>query len=73
MSAIFKILHEPPILHGFARTNWRQIDLRSALKRNGTTVSVWTIRRAIRARKYQWRKAKVVLRTPANLTAPISG
>jgi DDE superfamily endonuclease len=60
-SAIFKILHEPPKLHGFARTNWRQIDLRSALKRNGTAVSVWTIRRAIRASKYQWRKAKVVL------------
>jgi hypothetical protein len=60
-SAIFKILHEPPELHDFPRTNWRQIDLKNALEKNGTTVSIWTIRRAIRASKYQWRKAKVVL------------
>ena len=35
--------------------------MKNALERNGTTVSIWTIRRAIRANKYQWRKAKVVL------------
>jgi hypothetical protein len=60
-SSIFKILHEPPELHGFPRTNWRQIDLKNALKNNGTNVSLWTIRRTIRASKYQWRKAKIVL------------
>jgi hypothetical protein len=60
-SAIFKILHEPPELHNFPRTNWRQIDLKKALAKNGTTVSIWTIRRAIRASRFQWRKAKVVL------------
>jgi hypothetical protein len=60
-SAVFKTLHEPPELYGFPRTNWRQIDLKKALEKNGTIVSIWTIRRAIRARKYQWRKAKVVL------------
>jgi hypothetical protein len=60
-SAIFKTLHEPPELHNFPRTNWRQSDLKNALERNGITVSIWTIRRAIRASRYQWRKAKVVL------------
>ena len=60
-SAIFKTLHEPPGLHGFHRTNWRQVDLYAALKNIGIHVSIWTIRRAIRANKYQWRKAKVVL------------
>jgi DDE superfamily endonuclease len=60
-SAIFKILHEPPELHGFHRTNWRQVDLYAALKNIGLHVSIWTIRRAIRANRYQWRKAKVVL------------
>jgi hypothetical protein len=60
-SAIFKTLHEPPELHGFHRTNWRQVDLYAALNNIGIHVSIWTIRRAIRANKYQWRKAKVVL------------
>jgi hypothetical protein len=60
-SVVFKTLHEPPGLHGFHRTNWRQIDLHAALKNIGTHVSIWTIRRMIRARSYQWRKAKIVL------------
>jgi hypothetical protein len=59
--AIFKTLHEPPKLHGFPRTNWRQVDLKQALEGKGIRTSAWTIRRAIRAAKYQWRKAKVVL------------
>jgi hypothetical protein len=60
-SVIFKILHEPPELYGFHRTNSRQVDLYAALKNIGTRVSIWTIRRAIRANGYQWRKAKKVL------------
>jgi hypothetical protein len=60
-SVVFKILHEPPKLHGFHRTNWRQVDLHAALKNIGTRVSIWTIRRVIRARSYQWRRAKIVL------------
>jgi hypothetical protein len=60
-SAIFKVLHEPPELHGFHRANWRQVDLYVALKRIGAPASIWTIRRTIRANKYQWRKAKIVL------------
>jgi len=60
-AAVFKTLHEPPRLHGFPRTNWRQADLKRALEGKGISISVWTIRRAIRAAKYQWRKAKVVL------------
>jgi hypothetical protein len=34
-SAIFKILHEPPELHEFPRTNWRQIDLKTRWKGMG--------------------------------------
>jgi hypothetical protein len=60
-AVVFKTLHEPPQLHGFHRTNWRQIDLYAALKNVGVPVSIWTIRRVIRARSYQWRKAKIVL------------
>jgi hypothetical protein len=58
---IFRILNEPPALHAFPRTNWRQVDLKTALARNGVRLSLWTIRRVIRAGQYQWRKAKVVL------------
>ena len=58
---IFKVLHEPPILHGFPRTNWRAVDLKRALQNQGFRTSLWTIRRIVRAAKYQWRKAKVVL------------
>lgn len=60
-SVVFKTLHEPPGVHGFHRTNWRQIDIRAALKNTGTHVSIWTIRRVIRARGYQLQKAKLVL------------
>jgi hypothetical protein len=60
-TVVFKALHEPPELHGFHRTNWRQVDLYAALKAAGTPVSIWTIRRVIRANRYQWRKAKIVL------------
>lgn len=59
--AIFKVLHEPPTLHGFPRTNWRSVDLKQALQTQGLKTSLWTIRRIIRAAKYQWRKAKIVL------------
>jgi transposase len=59
--AIFKVLHEPPTLHGFPRTNWRAVDLKQALQTQGLRTSLWTIRRIIRAAKYQWRKAKIVL------------
>ncbi|WP_262270467.1 IS630 family transposase [Microvirga yunnanensis] len=58
---IFKVLHEPPVLHGFPRTNWRAVDLKQALQTQGLRTSLWTIRRIIRAAKYQWRKAKIVL------------
>jgi hypothetical protein len=34
---------------------------RTALKNIGAPASIWTIRRTIRANKYQWRKAKLVL------------
>jgi hypothetical protein len=38
--AIFKILHEPPALHGFPRTNWHQPDLKITLARKGVYVSL---------------------------------
>ena len=59
---IFKILHEPPELHGFHRTNRRQIDLYAALKNTvSPSFPSGTICRVIRANRYQWRKAKIVL------------
>jgi hypothetical protein len=45
----------------FIELNWRQVDLYTALKKIGISVSIWTIRRAIRANGYKWRQAKKVL------------
>jgi hypothetical protein len=59
--AVFKVLHSPPSSYGFARTNWRAVDLKAAMKTEGVVTSLWTIRRAIRAAGYRWRKARVVL------------
>ena len=59
--AIFKPPSTSPTLHGFPRTNWRAVDLKQALQTQGLRTSLWTIRRIIRAAKYQWRKAKIVL------------
>jgi transposase len=59
--ALFKVLHCPPPSYGFARTNWRAIDLKAAMGTEGVVTSLWTIRRAIRQAGYRWKKAKVSL------------
>ena len=60
-AALFKVLHYPPSSYGFARTNWRAIDLKAAMATEGVVTSLWTIRRAIRQAGYRWKKAKVSL------------
>jgi len=60
-AALFKVLHSPPSSYGFARTNWRAIDLKAAMATEGVVTSLWTIRRAIRQAGYRWKKAKVSL------------
>jgi len=57
-AALFKVLHCPPASYGFARTNWRAIDLKAAMTTEGVVTSLWTIRRAIRRAGYRWKKAK---------------
>jgi hypothetical protein len=58
---LFKVLHSPPRTYGFARTNWRAIDLKKAVQTEGITTSLWTIRQIVRKEGYRWRKAKVSL------------
>jgi hypothetical protein len=58
---LFKVLHTPPTSYGFSRTNWRAVDLKSAMQTEGVTTSLWTIRNIIRNEGYLWRKAKVSL------------
>jgi transposase len=60
-AALFKVLHCPPSSYGFARTNWRAIDLKAAMATEGVVTSLWTIRRAVRQAGYRWKKAKVSL------------
>jgi len=60
-AALFKVLHSPPSSYGFARTNWRAVDLKTAMKTEGVITSLWTIRHAIRQAGYRWRKARVTL------------
>ena len=43
------------------RTQAFGVCVHAALKNSGIRVSIWTIRRAIRASSYQWRQAKIVL------------
>ena len=60
-AVLFKVLHTPPTSYGFARTNWRAVDLKSAMQSEGTTTSLWTIRHIIRNEGYRWRKARISL------------
>jgi transposase len=60
-AVLFKVLHSPPSSYGFARTNWRAVDLKTAMTTEGMITSLWTIRRAIRQAGYRWKKARVTL------------
>jgi hypothetical protein len=60
-AVLFKVLHAPPTSYGFSRTNWRAVDLKSAMQSEGATTSLWTMRQIIRNEGYRWRKARVSL------------
>jgi transposase len=60
-AVLFKTLHTPPTSYDFSRTNWRAIDLKSAMQKEGVITSLWTIRNMIRSEGYHWRKAKISL------------
>jgi transposase len=56
--AVFKVLHAPPASYGFNRTTWKMVDLKSALREQGVTLSVGSIRKVIRSAGFRFRKAK---------------
>jgi transposase len=60
-ATLFKVLHSPPTCYGFSRTNWRAVDLKSAMQTEGVITSLWTIRQIVRKEGYHWRKARVSL------------
>src|SRR5262249_26254335 len=60
-SAVFRLLHEPPTVHGINRTSWTMPLLSKILKDSGKQVGPALIRKMIKAAGYKWRKAKVVL------------
>jgi transposase len=60
-SEFFSLLHSPPSEHNINRTSWILNDLKKCLCQKGIHVSRDVIREMIRAAKYKWRKAKIVL------------
>jgi transposase len=60
-SAVFRLLHEPPTVHGINRTSWTMPLLSKILKDSGKQVGPALIGKMIKAAGYKWRKAKVVL------------
>ena len=59
--AVFKMLHSPPMSFGFNRTNWRALDLQTALAKAGVKVGRHAIRAIIKNAGYRWFKARKVL------------
>lgn len=59
--ALFRILHSPPLAHGFNRTTWREKDLACAMARNGLPIGENRIGTIIRNAGYRFRKARKVL------------
>jgi transposase len=60
-SAVFSLLHSPPLAHDMNRTSWKLSDLKKCLSQEGLHVSRDVIREIIEAAGYRWRKAKKVL------------
>jgi transposase len=60
-NAVFRLLHEPPTVHGINRTSWTIPLLSKILKDSGKQVGPALIGKMIKAAGYKWRKAKVVL------------
>lgn len=59
--AVFRLLHEPPSMHGINRTSWIMRDLRCALAGQGHEACQQVISRIINDAGWRWRKARVVL------------
>jgi transposase len=60
-AAIFSVLHEPPINHGFNRTGWIMADLCGVLAKIGKPACAGVVRIITKAAGYKWRKARIVL------------
>ena len=58
---VFKILHEPPSLHGINRTTWKMDDIHRIMSERDLPIALVNIRKIIRNAGYQVRKAKKVL------------
>ncbi|MCP4368122.1 MAG: hypothetical protein GY797_08465, partial [Deltaproteobacteria bacterium] len=58
---VFKILHEPPSLHGINRTTWKMEDIHHIMLERGLPIALVNIRKIIRNAGYHVRKAKKVL------------
>ena len=58
---VFKILHEPPSLHGINRTTWKMDDIHRIMSERDLPIALVNIRKIIRNAGYQVRKAKKIL------------
>ena len=59
--AVFKLLHSPPLDHGFNRTIWKVDDLQKGLAKAGLKLGKHAIRTIIKNAGYRWLKARKVL------------
>ncbi len=60
-SALFGLLHEPPLNYGHNRTSWTMPLLSSVLKEKAKPIGPALIGKMLKAAGYKWRKAKIVL------------
>lgn len=60
-AAVFRVLHEPPKVHGINRTSWIMRDLRTVLVRQGYSACLHVLRQIIHDAGWKWRKARIVL------------
>ena len=61
INEVFKILHEPPSLHGINRTTWKMDDIHRIMSEKDLPIALVNIRKIIRNAGYQVRKAKKAL------------
>jgi transposase len=59
--AVFRVLHEPPKVHGINRTSWKMPDLRAVLSQQGFPVCLQILRQIIKDAGWKWRKARIAL------------
>jgi hypothetical protein len=59
--AVFRLLHEPPSMHGINRTSWIMRDLSRTLAGQGHAACQQVVLRIINDAGWRWRKARVAL------------